>query len=104
LQTLIPTDGILEQAELQVRPGQESDFEQAFKQAETIICNMPGYLGHQLLRCMEKNNQYLLLVRWQTLADHIEGFRQSPQYQQWRELLHHFYDPFPEVWHYQSVE
>jgi hypothetical protein len=28
------------------------------------------------------------------------GFRESPQYEHWKELLHHFYDPFPEVEHY----
>jgi hypothetical protein len=31
---------------------------------------------------------------------HTVGFRQSAQYQQWRELLHHFYEPFPTVQHY----
>ncbi|HEX4024921.1 MAG TPA: hypothetical protein VHX52_09505 [Steroidobacteraceae bacterium] len=32
-----------------------------------------------------------------------QGFRQSPQYQQWRALLHHFYDPFPTVLHYRQA-
>ncbi|MCP3291751.1 antibiotic biosynthesis monooxygenase, partial [Aeromonas hydrophila] len=27
----------------------------------------------------------------------------SPQYQQWKALLHHFYDPFPTVEHYRQV-
>ena len=26
-----------------------------------------------------------------------------PAYQQWRALLHHFYDPFPTVLHYRAV-
>jgi heme-degrading monooxygenase HmoA len=46
---------------------------------------------------------YLLLVNWETLEDHTAGFRGSQQYQQWRSLLHHFYDPFPEVQHYRPV-
>jgi heme-degrading monooxygenase HmoA len=41
-----------------------------------------------------------LLVWWNRLEDHTVGFRGSPEYQEWKRLLHHFYDPFPEVEHY----
>lgn len=94
---------ILEVAILNVIPGQETAFEQAFAQASTLIASMPGYRHHQLQRCMEQPSQYILLVGWDTLEDHTIGFRGSPQYQQWRALLHHFYDPFPTVEHYQQV-
>jgi heme-degrading monooxygenase HmoA len=92
---------ILEVALLQIRDRQEPAFEEAFGRAQQIIAAMPGYLGHELQRCIEHPNQYILLVRWETLADHEVGFRGSPQYQEWRKLLHHFYDPFPTVMHYQ---
>ena len=94
---------ILEVAILQVRPGQTEAFESAFAQAQAIIASMPGYAGHQLQRCLEMPDKYLLLVNWQRLEDHTVGFRQSAQYQQWRRLLHHFYDPFPVVEHFQQV-
>ena len=94
---------ILEVATLDVKPGEAAAFEIAFTQAQQIISRMPGYQSHQLQRCLENENRYLLLVNWQTLEDHTEGFRGSPQYQQWRELLHHFYDPFPVVEHYRNV-
>jgi heme-degrading monooxygenase HmoA len=95
---------ILEAAMLQVRPGMQSEFEAAFRQASPIIASMPGYRGHQLQRCLEAEAKYLLLVRWETLEDHTIGFRGSPQYQEWRRLLHHFYDPFPTVEHFVEVE
>ena len=94
---------ILESAVLDVKPGEESAFEAAFARAQRIIAASPGYLSHELQRCIEKPNRYLLLVRWRTLADHTEGFRKSARYQEWRQLLHHFYDPFPTVEHYQAV-
>lgn len=94
---------ILEVATLQVKPGQEKDFEAAFGRAQAIISSMPGYLSHQLQVCIEDSGRYLLLVDWETLEDHTVGFRQSAQYQKWRQLLHHFYDPFPEVLHYRVV-
>ena len=94
---------ILEVALLDVKPGQEPAFEAAFAEAASIIAAMPGYLGHELQRCLERANRYALLVRWQRLEDHTEGFRKSPEYQRWKALLHHFYDPFPTVEHYELV-
>ena len=95
---------VLEVATLQIKPGQTAAFEQAFAQAQAIIAAMPGYQGHELQRCIEDDHQYVLLVRWNTLQDHTVGFRQSAQYQEWRTLLHHFYDPFPTVLHYTVCE
>lgn len=94
---------VLEVAILSVRPGQEAAFEAAFAQAQIIISRTPGYLGHQLQRCLEKPGQYILLVEWETLEAHTERFRGSAAYQEWKRLLHHFYDPFPSVEHYQFV-
>ena len=94
---------ILEVATLSVRPDQTEAFERAFSRARAIIASMPGYLSHELQRCIEQPNLYILLVRWQTIADHERGFRQSTQYQEWKTLLHHFYDPFPTVLHYELV-
>lgn len=94
---------ILEVAPLHIRPGQSPAFEAAFRQAQAIIASMPGYVSHELQRCLEREGHYVLLVRWQTLRDHEVGFRQSAQYQAWKELLHHFYDPFPTVLHYEPV-
>ncbi len=94
---------ILEIAQLQIKPGEALGFEAVFAQAQKIIATMPGYISHELQRCVENGHQYMLLVRWQTLEDHTVGFRQSAQYQEWSKLLHHFYDPFPTVLHYTPV-
>lgn len=91
---------ILEVAILDVRPAMHGEFETAFSEAQHIISSMPGYISHQLQKCIEKENRYILLVNWEKLEDHTEGFRNSPEYQDWKALLHHFYDPFPEVEHY----
>ncbi|NRF25464.1 antibiotic biosynthesis monooxygenase [Vibrio coralliilyticus] len=94
---------ILEVATLDVKPDMEKDFEQNFAKAQAIISSMKGYVSHQLQRCIENPGRYILLVNWQTLEDHEIGFRQSVEYQEWKALLHHFYDPFPTVEHYESV-
>ena len=94
---------VLESAALDVKPGEEGAFEAAFREAEVIIASMPGYLSHELLRCVERTSRYLLLVRWETLEHHTEGFRGSPEYRRWKALLHHHYDPFPTVEHYRPL-
>lgn len=91
---------ILEAAILNVTPGQEPAFEAAFHRAVLILAGMQGYVSHELRRCLEHSNRYILLVHWQSLEDHTIGFRTSPQYQEWKALLHHFYNPFPTVEHY----
>ena len=94
---------ILEVAILNVIPGLEDDFLEAFSEAQEIISGMAGYISHQLKRCIENTSQFILLVEWEKLTDHTEGFRQSKEYQQWKALLHHFYDPFPTVEHYENI-
>jgi heme-degrading monooxygenase HmoA len=94
---------ILEVAILNIIPGREDDFIKAFSKAEGIISKMPGYCSHQLKRCLENLSRFILLVEWQKLTDHTDGFRGSKEYQQWKALLHHFYDPVPMVEHYEEI-
>ena len=94
---------ILEAVLLQVKQGMVEEYEDAFRQASVIISSMKGYISHELQRCLEVNGKYLLLIKWETLEDHTVGFRQSNEYQEWKKLLHHFYDPFPIVEHFEKV-
>lgn len=94
---------ILEQAVLDVKEGMAAEFEVAFAQAQAIIARAQGYRGHRLQRCLERPHRYLLLVAWASLEDHTHGFRGSDDYQAWKALLHHFYDPFPVVEHYEAL-
>lgn len=91
---------ILEVAILHIKKGLSSKFEINFENAKSIISSMNGYISHQLRKCIEEEDKYILLVNWETLEDHEIGFRKSEQYKAWKELLHHFYEPFPTVEHY----
>ncbi|WP_452231938.1 antibiotic biosynthesis monooxygenase family protein [Lacinutrix sp. MEBiC02595] len=91
---------VLEVAILNIREGVSEEFEETFKNAEVIISSRKGYISHQLKKCIEEEDKYILLVHWETLEDHEIGFRKSEAYQTWKNLLHHFYQPFPTVEHY----
>ncbi|MEP6950400.1 MAG: antibiotic biosynthesis monooxygenase [Ginsengibacter sp.] len=82
----------------------ESDlFEKAFGEAREIISKAGGYIELELQKCIEEKNKYVLIVRWNTIEDHIDGFRKSEAYKEWKRLLHQFYDPFPVVEHYHKI-
>ena len=88
---------VVEQALLQVRSGQDDAFKQAITKAKPLIAASPGFIDLQVLPALEEPGCYLLLVQWESIADHRDGFRRSDRYQQWRALLHEFYDPMPQV-------
>ena len=94
---------ILEVAVLQIKPGEGHRFEQAFPEAEKVLVQAKGHLSHELRRCIETRDRYLLLVRWEALADHTEGFRGSPLFKQWRAVIGPFFDGAPVVEHYEAV-
>ena len=94
---------ILEVAILNIKKGQEKQFEKDFAIAGQLISSIKGYMNHSLRKCLEQNNKYLLLVDWENIEDHTIGFRQSDQYLEWKELLHHYYEPFPTVEHYETI-
>lgn len=94
---------ITEIALLQIKKQESISFEKAFDEAQKIISSMHGYLEHELLKCVEEEDKYLLIVRWNKIEDHTEDFRKSKKYNEWKKLLHHFYHPFPVVEHYKKI-
>ncbi|HEY4266060.1 MAG TPA: antibiotic biosynthesis monooxygenase [Micropepsaceae bacterium] len=93
---------IIESAILSIKPGQGPAFEAALKNARPLIEATRGFVGLEVRSCIEHANRYLLLVRWENLEDHMVGFRQSDRFQKWREALHHFYDPMPDILHFRD--
>ncbi|HXP33274.1 MAG TPA: antibiotic biosynthesis monooxygenase [Acidimicrobiales bacterium] len=94
---------ITEHALLDVIPGREQEFVESMERAKAIVAASPGFVSLRVERCMERPSCFLLLVEWERLEDHTEGFRGSPGYQDWRVALHHFYDPFPVVEHFEPI-
>jgi heme-degrading monooxygenase HmoA len=94
---------ILEHAVLEVHPGSSAEFEAAFAAATPIIAASPGFHSLRLERCLEQPDRYVLLVEWDSVVAHEEGFRQSAAYEDWRRLLHHFYPTRPTVQHFETA-
>ncbi|HVP86233.1 MAG TPA: antibiotic biosynthesis monooxygenase [Rhizomicrobium sp.] len=91
---------ILEHAVLNIKRGQSKAFEAAMAKARPLVEATPGFQRMEVRPCIESKDRYLLLIWWGSVEAHTVGFRQSARYGEWRELLHHFYEPFPTAQHY----
>lgn len=94
---------ILEIAILNIRAGEEVAFEEAVAAGSQLILRSPGYIAHELRRCIETKGRYVLLVRWETLEAHTVGFRESPAFPAWRAIIGPFFASAPVVEHYERV-
>ncbi|HEU4903826.1 MAG TPA: antibiotic biosynthesis monooxygenase [Flavisolibacter sp.] len=92
---------ILELATVDIQQGTNKEFEAALAKAQAVISQSKGYLGHQFQKCIEQENRYVLLIRWQTLEDHTKGFRESELFKEWRALIGPYFESPPFVQHYE---
>jgi heme-degrading monooxygenase HmoA len=92
---------IVERAVFTILPGREDEFERTFYElAQDVISQSPGFISARLARGIEQPDTFLLLVEWETLEDHTEGFRGSELFTRWRELLGPCFAEAPAVEHY----
>jgi heme-degrading monooxygenase HmoA len=90
---------ILEIAQIDVKPGTEAEFEAGVAKAAVLFQRAKGCAAMELQRSIEKPSRYRLMVRWETLENHTEDFRGSPDFQEWRNLVGHCFERPPEVEH-----
>jgi heme-degrading monooxygenase HmoA len=94
---------ILEVAILHIKPEEMSRFEAVFPKAEAIFRSIPGYISHELQRCVETKGRYHLLIRWENIDAHMVNFRQSPKFQEFRGLVGGFFAQAPVAEHFERV-
>jgi heme-degrading monooxygenase HmoA len=94
---------VIELAQLKIQPGQEEAFKRAYASVEHLLNAAKGHISHELHQGIEDPTQFVTLVLWETLADHVEGFRQSPAYEQFRSVIGPFRAAPVEVTHLRQV-
>jgi len=90
---------ILEMASLEIDPSQAEPFEAAVRQALPLFARARGCGGAELHRVIERSGGYLLVVKWDTVDDHMVHFRQSDDFKAWRQLAGPFFKSPPQVVH-----
>jgi heme-degrading monooxygenase HmoA len=95
---------ILEIADFRIAPGQQAAFEEAIQRGvTTVISQAKGYRGWKVNHSIESPERYLLMIFWDTLEDHMVGFRQGPLFPQWRAIVGPFFAQPPQVEHFTLV-
>jgi quinol monooxygenase YgiN len=96
-------DMILEIAQIEIKPGTEQDFEAGVSAAEPLFRGARGCRSFSLHRSIEHPERYRLIVGWDSVDDHIVGFRESPAFQEWRSLVADCFAGAAQVEHIQKV-
>jgi heme-degrading monooxygenase HmoA len=94
---------VLEVAEFTVAATQMSEFEAAYGEARKIITRARGCGAVLLQRCVETPGRYLLCVEWASIEAHVQGFRESPDFLEWRRIIGPFFVTPPRVEHFDEV-
>ncbi len=90
---------VLEIAQIDVKPGMETEFEAGVTKAGPVFRRAKGCAGMTLQRSIEKPSRYRLFVQWETIENHTVDFRNSADFAEWRSLVGHCFASPPEVEH-----
>jgi len=90
---------IKELAEIDIRPGLETAFEEAAAVARDLFLGSKGCIAFRLHRSMEQPSRYRLFVEWETIEDHMIEFRNSAAFLEWRKLCGPYFLCPPRVEH-----
>jgi heme-degrading monooxygenase HmoA len=93
---------VLEVAKLQIREGAGSEFEASFAEAHELIKAADGYISSELHQVVD-GDEYVLLVQWQTLEDHVEKFASSPDFPKFQGLIGPHLASEPSVDHFARI-
>lgn len=93
---------VLEVAQLSIKDGSGAEFESAFSEAKLLIESAPGHIESSLTRATS-TGEYVLLVWWRTLEDHVERFVASPEFAKFQDLIGEYLAGEPTVKHFQEI-
>ena len=94
---------IHEIAVLPVKPDRIDAFKHAFGELTHLLSRARGYEGHRLMQGVETPSHFSLIVQWQTLEDHTQGFETSDDHQVFMTGLREYLAAEPSVHHVRAV-
>jgi quinol monooxygenase YgiN len=80
---------------------QAEAFEKAYHRAETILRRSKHCLGYDLLRGIEEPENWILLLHWDSVEGHEQGFRREPDFTGFFSLVKPFFQQIQEMKHYE---
>ena len=95
---------ILELVDIRIHLGQQAAFDEAIHHGLTsVISRAIGFNGFKVNKGIENPERYILQIFWDTLEDHTVGFRESPDFAEWRAIVGPFFASPPVVEHFELL-
>ena len=95
---------ILEHVDIRIHPGQQAAFDEAIQRGvNTVIAHAKGFRGFKVNKCIESPERYILMLFWDSVDDHMVGFRQSPAFAEWRAVVGPFFAAPPVMEHFELL-
>ena len=94
---------VIEIAQVESQPEQAAAFRAALQQARAVLEQADGYLGSTFLQGVERPETFVLIIKWTSVAAHMEGFRQGPLFAEWRRHFGHLLARPPIMFHYEVI-
>ena len=98
------SEAVLEVALIDIQPGQEDDFAAAYLTARHLVESTPGCRTVRMTRGVESPSRFVLLVEWDSVEAHLENFRASERFGQWRAIIGPYFATPPVVEHFLDVD
>jgi heme-degrading monooxygenase HmoA len=95
---------VLEVAEIEVKPGEETAFTAAYRSARQLVASSPGLRSMRMTQGVESPTRFVLLIEWDSIEAHEQGFRETDRFPKWREAIGPFFAGPPRVEHYVDVD
>jgi heme-degrading monooxygenase HmoA len=94
---------VTEFAEITVKPGTAQKFREGVAASLPVFARAPGCHGVELHHAIEHPEKFLLMVKWETVAHHMDMFRNSPDFEIWRGHVGDCFAGPATVWHSETV-
>jgi quinol monooxygenase YgiN len=82
---------------------QHANFEEAYRKAGKLLDASAFCLGYEVIHGEEEPDHYIVVIDWTSTQDHMTGFRNSPQFMPFFDLVKPFYTSIEEMKHYKTV-
>lgn len=92
----------VEVTRFEVRAGGDRAFRDGLVGALPTLARQRGYIEHEFGVSVEQPSQFWLIVRWETLEDHTEGFRSLADFKEFVGAFREFLNKPAEVSHFIS--
>ena len=95
---------IVEYIRYRISAEQQPAFLEAIRAANALLAAAPDCLRYELAHCEEDGELFIWRLEWTSTERHLNGFRKSPAFGAFFQLVKPFYQSIQEMHHYAVVE